>query len=253
MWELHTEGEWAALELFPGASVKGLTPELLPMLPDAVRAAEQMPGVKSLLLAGGARQFCIGATAEYLSHLARSTRGERLEHLKSGQRWITALLESNLRSVALLRGSVSGFGIDLCMACDVRVADSSVSMASAYDRLGLVPDGGGLLLVSRLSSLEFATDFFAGRRSWNDRDLMLAGLVHASIPDLEGTPESLIGEASSLIGPCRANFAACKGLARSLDTEELRAHLDECAEIQADLIPKIDPKLLNLLSRLQSV
>ena len=75
MWELHTEGEWAALELFPGASVKGLTPELLPMLPDAVRAAEQMPGVKSLLLAGGARAMYNRRSSSRASRsAARSSR-----------------------------------------------------------------------------------------------------------------------------------------------------------------------------------
>ena len=55
--------------------------------------------------------------------------------------------------IAMVAGTVAGFGLDLALACDFRVAGSGASFTSAFARMGLVPDGGSTFTLPRLVGL----------------------------------------------------------------------------------------------------
>jgi 2-(1,2-epoxy-1,2-dihydrophenyl)acetyl-CoA isomerase len=52
--------------------------------------------------------------------------------------------------LAVVEGTVAGFGLDLALACDLRLAASTATFTSAFARMGLVPDGGSTFTLPRL-------------------------------------------------------------------------------------------------------
>ena len=52
--------------------------------------------------------------------------------------------------LAVVQGTAAGFGFDLALACDMRLAGSSATFTSAFARIGLVPDGGSTFTLPRL-------------------------------------------------------------------------------------------------------
>ncbi|MBD5829786.1 MULTISPECIES: enoyl-CoA hydratase-related protein [Janibacter] len=113
--------------------------EHLDALDAAVRAAEQ-GGARALVLTGAQGHFCAGADLTELEDVAFTERlAEVLGHLAS----------LPVTTVAAISGSCMGLGMQLAVACDVRVATDDARYAVPVARLGLMVDHWTLERVAR--------------------------------------------------------------------------------------------------------
>ena len=80
--------------------------------------------------------------------------------------------------IAALNGGAAGYGMDLALGCDIRIAGKRAKLAAAFTKRGVLPESGGTWLLPRLVGWSKAAEIiFTGRTLDADQCLEL-GLVN---------------------------------------------------------------------------
>ena len=98
-------------------------------------AMEANAAVGALVITGAGTAFCAGAD---LSHLGDSHR----EGLLSIYEGFLRVARSPLPTIAAVNGPAVGAGMNLALACDVRLAGTSARFDTRFLQLGIHPGGG---------------------------------------------------------------------------------------------------------------
>ena len=126
---------------------------LLPMirtLAQTVGDAGRDASVRVVVLTGAAGHFCAGA--DLRKTMAQdSDLMDRLDvYMDAYHSVIREIVRCPKPTVAMLDGCAVGFGADMALACDLRVASSAAYVQEKFVKIGLMPDGGGTFWLPRL-------------------------------------------------------------------------------------------------------
>lgn len=107
--------------------------------------AEDPDGVRVLVLRGAPRFFSGGVNISMISDTAGSDGGtDRMADFGAQLQAVFLALESlPIPTVAAMRGSAVGGGLELGLACDFRVVGATSKYGLPESRLGLIPGAGG--------------------------------------------------------------------------------------------------------------
>ncbi|WP_020656115.1 enoyl-CoA hydratase/isomerase family protein [Massilia niastensis] len=97
-------------------------------------------GARVLLLRGSGRAFCAGAD---LKERKGMTLDEKLAHNAGINDAINAIAAAPFVSIAVLNGLALGGGLEMALACDVRIAAAGISLGLTESRVGAFPGAGG--------------------------------------------------------------------------------------------------------------
>jgi enoyl-CoA hydratase len=100
--------------------------------------------VGALVITGTPPAFCAGAS---LAHLGSSQR-DGLRRVYEG---FLRVARSSLPTVAAVNGAAVGAGMNLALACDVRLAGRSARFDTRFVQLGLHPGGGHTWMMRRIA------------------------------------------------------------------------------------------------------
>jgi len=103
--------------------------------------------VAAVVVTGAPPAFCAGAD---LSHLGQAGRGSEGGGLRSVYEGFLRVQRSPLATVAAVNGAAVGAGVNLALACDVRIVGRSARFDTRFLQLGLHPGGGHTWMMSRL-------------------------------------------------------------------------------------------------------
>jgi enoyl-CoA hydratase/carnithine racemase len=105
------------------------------------------PDCRAVVITGaGERAFSAGSDIrEFPRDAAAGTERAELEHA-----WFAAIENLPQPTIAALHGHVLGGGLELALACDMRIADSTAEFGLPEVGLGLLPSGGGTQRLPRL-------------------------------------------------------------------------------------------------------
>lgn len=147
------------VELCRPGSKNGLTPAVNARLITALEGAAADPAVRVVVLTGAGGSFCSGVD---LAEAARWGAQGRDEHEATLRGSFHALIRA-VRAVpgpviAAVDGPAVGFGCDLALACDLRLASDRARFGEVFVRRGLMPDGGGTWVLPRLVGLSRALE-----------------------------------------------------------------------------------------------
>ena len=109
----------------------------------AVDAIEADPSIGAILVTGAGSAFCAGAD---LSHLGGSQR----EGLLAVYEGFLRFARSPLPTIAAVNGPAVGAGMNLALACDVRLAARSARFDTRFLQLGIHPGGGHTWMMRRI-------------------------------------------------------------------------------------------------------
>lgn len=118
----------------------------LPMCDEVVAAVDALeadPAVGALVVTGAGSAFCAGAD---LSHLGGSHR----EGLLAVYEGFLRFARSPLPTIAAVNGPAVGAGMNLALACDVRLAGASARFDTRFLQLGIHPGGGHTWMMQRI-------------------------------------------------------------------------------------------------------
>lgn len=127
-----------------------LTLELSDQLVDAVAACEGDPEVNAVVVTGAAPAFCAGADLTALGE----AKEEGLRRIYAG---FLAVAGCSLPTIAAVNGAAVGAGLNLALACDVRVAGPRARFDARFLQLGIHPGGGMTWMLQRLVGPQTAT------------------------------------------------------------------------------------------------
>jgi enoyl-CoA hydratase/carnithine racemase len=189
----------------------------------------------------GVGAFCSGGDLRYFADLVNQGRGADTIAREIGeivyarfQGVIRAILALPVPVAAAIDGAAVGFGFDLALACDVRFISDSGWLLLGWDRVGLVPGGGGLSRLSKLSGTPAAWHILAERKPLRAARAAELGLATACGPDSAvDAAVSFLGRLADLPPVTAREYTA---LLRSLDPGGFADHLDACREAQQRLL-----------------
>src|ERR1700735_4067044 len=176
--------------------MNALTPEMLVRLDWAWQAIQDDSTVRVAVLSGaGHKAFSAGADLGRLTPLltrARSAEDEWDEALLADPKLLNRALLRGIAVpppvIAAMRGMVVGGGMELMLACDLRVAGQSAQFGLLEVRRGLIPAGGGVARVSRqITQAHAAEILLVGDRVSADVALSW-GLINRVVADDEVQP-----------------------------------------------------------------
>ena len=138
--------------------LNALNRETLTELKAAFAAAREDDGVRVVVLTGaGPKAFVAGAD---ITEFASATPVQALAFSRHGQELMTAIERLGKPSIARINGFALGGGLELALACSLRIAADSAKLGLPEINLGILPGFGGtqrmLRLVGRAATLELA-------------------------------------------------------------------------------------------------
>lgn len=133
-------------------------------------------------------------------------------------------------AIAAIGGDALGEGLELALACDIRIASEKASFCLPHTGYGLIPSGGGTQRLPRLVGKGKALEMILTADPIDAREAFRIGLVNKVVPS-----EKLLSEAEELAkriitkGPIALRYAK-EAINKGLDLT-----LEQGLRLEADL------------------
>ena len=182
--EYHLDGHVAIVTLNRPETMNALNRRMYIELEQAFRDAHRDAEVRCVVLTGAGRAFCSGDDVRQI--MLGEEREETVTRLREAKPKPTpaavAILECDKPVIAAVNGAAVGWGMDLALFADIRIASEAAKFGELFIKRGLVADLGGLWRLPRVVGPSKAAELlFTG-------DIILAdeaeqiGLVSRVVP-----------------------------------------------------------------------
>lgn len=175
--------------------LNAVTAELYGQLLEHLEAAAGDPGVRTVLLAGHGRAFCVGADLREHAEAERG-RAEREAYVWAGQAACRALQRMPKPVVAAVHGYAFGAGAELALSADLLVIAEDAVMGFPEVSIGTYVGGGLTYRLPRLVGHARAAELLLLGRRFTGSDAAAWGLAAAAVPadELTVRARELAGE-----------------------------------------------------------
>ncbi len=177
-----TDGAVGVATLNRPEALNAMTVELLEELERVLETAEADAGIRAVVLAAsGEKAFCVGADLK--ARAKEYDDGSGIDPLAAAVHRVFRRLERLERpTIAAIHGYCLGGGLELALACDLRVAADTAQFGLPEARVGSMPGAGGTQRLTRLVGPSRAKELmFTCERIDAARALSL-GLVNRVVP-----------------------------------------------------------------------
>jgi enoyl-CoA hydratase/carnithine racemase len=183
---VDTTGRTVTITLNRPEARNSLTRTVIERLAAAVEAAGADPNVRCVVLTGAGGHFCAGADLRRTFAEDPDMMDHLDEYMDAFHSIIKAIVRCPKPTIASMDGAAVGFGADMALACDLRVASTSAYLQEKFVSIGLMPDGGGTFWLPRLLGTARAMKAMLLAEKLDAKTLDELGLLAALVP-----PEAL--------------------------------------------------------------
>lgn len=205
-----------------------ITMRMLDALSSRLLEADADPDVRVIVLTGAGRAWCAGLD------VAETAAGGGLGSTDGG---VGAMVgEFDLRNappvvlhkidtpvIAALNGGAAGYGLDIALGCDLRIAVPTAKLSFAFTARGVLPESGGTWHLPRLVGASTAAELLYTAATLDAAQAQTLGLVdHVVDGDLAEAADELAGR---IAANAPLAVRAVKRMLRHAATESLEDHV----------------------------
>ena len=201
--------------------------EQLDLFEAALSTINERDDVAVVVVRGGGSHFSAGGDIKMMVAALQDDKMAGLNNFAARiQRLFNGWAELPVPTVAVLRGAATGGGLELALACDLRVASDSSTIGLPEVKLGLVPAGGGTQRLTRLIGRGLALRLIMTGELVTGPEAQRMGIVEWCLPDseLEGHVERLVAHFVATAGPVHAAIKRCVALAGTSEGYAAETH-----------------------------
>ncbi|WP_022885288.1 enoyl-CoA hydratase/isomerase family protein [Glaciibacter superstes] len=195
----------------------------------AILAAAADPAVRAIVLAAEGSTFCSGADLRdrLPAYQERVTSGESPEWSFGG---ITGSERISVPIIAAINGPAIAGGLELALACDIRICAPEATFVMAEVRWGITPGAGGTQRLPRIIGSGAALDLLLTARPMSADEAYHVGLVSRVVP-----AENLLDEAISIAVAIADNAPLAVSAVRVAVTDGAALSIPEALGLERDL------------------
>lgn len=236
---LSQEAKVATVTLNRPEVLNSMSPALMKDLTKAADIVAKDEDIRAVIINGAGRAFCAGGDVQDIARMSKMSPLDYREYINEFFELIRRIVWMEKPVIAAIKGFAIGGGFDLAMACDIRVAAKGTKMGSAFIKMGLIPELGGIYFLPHLVGvgmaklLAFTGDFITAEEAER------IGLVEKVVPE-EELDKSARDLAEKLArGPTKAIAMTKIAINRSLNMD-LESSTDYCWRLNPLLLQTED-------------
>jgi enoyl-CoA hydratase/carnithine racemase len=149
---------------------------------DALREAVSnagRQGAKVVLFRGSGRAFCAGAD---LKERKGMNLDQRIAHNAGIRAAMEEIADARFVTIAVMNGLALGGGLELALACDLRLAAPALALGLTESRVGIFPGAGGTQRLPRLVGSSRALQMMLTGEPVTSEYALEIGLINEVVP-----------------------------------------------------------------------
>ncbi|WP_156289165.1 enoyl-CoA hydratase [Oceanobacillus salinisoli] len=217
----------AVITLNRPEAANALSKPFLQSLSEKLSQIQKNPSIHCAIITGtGTKAFCAGADLKERKEMSEKQVVEAVQYIGET---VTAIENLRMPVIAALNGTAVGGGLELALACDLRIAASHVNLGLPETSLAIIPGAGGTQRLARLIGLGQAKRLIYTAKPITAQEALDIGLVE-EIADKEVLLQTALTLARTIAknGPIalkQAKIAINKGIETDMSTALTIEHL----------------------------
>ncbi|MGH3779478.1 MAG: enoyl-CoA hydratase [Pseudonocardiaceae bacterium] len=183
---VERDGGVAVLTVSDPTRRNALSLELSDLLARAVAACDHDESVHAIVITGAPPAFCAGGDLGALAAAGQSGSEADLHRIYAG---FLAVAQAAVPTIAAVNGPAVGAGLNLALACDLRLVGPGALFDARFLQLGIHPGGGMTWLAQRAVGPQIAAAMALFGEPLDAQDAVRTGLAYRLI-DVDGEPRS---------------------------------------------------------------
>ena len=192
-------------------------------------AIAQDDDVRLAVITGAGESFCTGDDEEPPG-LSNDASVEQIRAYLDLRRAASFLGGVEKPLIAAINGDALGHGLELALACDIRVAASDAKLGMTQIRQGTIPWDGGTQRLPRIVGRAWATDLLLNGRIVDAEEALRIGLVHQIAP-----PDELAGRVEQIASTMAALAPIATRYAKEVVLKGMDMTLEQGLRLETDL------------------
>ena len=215
---IDRDGEIAIVTINRPNALNAINVETMTEIGQAMLEVGADPEVRAIILTGAGKAFAAGAD---IAELQTKSGMEARDVSQLGQRTFSIIEDLTKPVIAAVNGYALGGGLELAMACDIRVASTRAKMGQPEVTIGAIPGFAGTQRLPRLVGVGRAKEMILTGDPIDAEKALEWGLVNMVVE-----PDALMDTARELAVRIARNGPTALGLAKTCVTRGMSADVD---------------------------
>ena len=203
---------------------------MLTELSEHLLAADADSDVRCIVLTGAGRAFCAGldlaaqmsGPKDSLGNLGNLGASSGEFDLRNAPPVVLHQLDTP--TICALNGGAAGYGLDIALGCDIRIAAVSAKLNPGFAKRGIVPESGGTWLLPRIVGYAKAAEIAFTGKTLTAAEALELGVVNRVAPDAD-FPAAVAELAAEIAANAPLAVRAIKRMMRAAATETFEQNI----------------------------
>ncbi|MFV0307706.1 MAG: enoyl-CoA hydratase/isomerase family protein [Desertimonas sp.] len=176
--------------------LNAIRPQMTTEILDVIDEVRRDDAVRCLLITGEGRGFCAGDDFQEIflaEERAQRKIDREMRRIKEGETSLDVIFGLEKPTIAAVNGAAVGYGMDIALYCDIRLASPAAKFGWFFVKRGVVGTIGGTFILRQLVGLSKAMELTLTGDLVDADEALRIGLVSQVIPE-----DALVAEARAM-------------------------------------------------------